>query len=162
RRLAPRVPPAIEAVCLRCLRKRADDRYPNAGTLADDLQARWHRSAHGPRFARLTLAALLAALLLLAVRHAAVEWGGLGLEAPARVAQTLTTASGPSVGMTGAFLVAVLGAMFLAVAPAVAVVATLAWLGAWVWHSGWPWLICLVFAAAAVVAWVVCVAAAVA
>jgi serine/threonine protein kinase len=162
RRLRSRVPPAIEAVCLRCLRKRAGERYPDAGVLADDLQERWHRAVHGPRFARLTLAALVAALVLLLVRHAAVEWGGMGLETPARVAQTLTTASGPSVGMTGALLVATLGTLFLAVGPAVAVVATLAWLAAWVWHSGWPWLICVVFSGAAAVAWVVCLAAAIA
>jgi serine/threonine protein kinase len=43
RELRPDVPPALEAVCLRCLAKAPADRYPSAQALADDL----HRFAQG-------------------------------------------------------------------------------------------------------------------
>src|SRR5262249_49612764 len=36
--LRPDVPPALEAVCLRCLAKAPADRYPTAQALADDLR----------------------------------------------------------------------------------------------------------------------------
>ena len=40
RRLSDSVPPALEAICLRALSKKPDDRYPSASELARDVQ-RW-------------------------------------------------------------------------------------------------------------------------
>src|SRR5262249_10586 len=38
-RLRPDIPAALDQICLRCLRKEANQRYRSAGELADDLRA---------------------------------------------------------------------------------------------------------------------------
>src|SRR5205807_8355547 len=45
RALNRRVPRTLEELCLRCLEKRPEDRYADAGALADDLERRWRRAA---------------------------------------------------------------------------------------------------------------------
>jgi serine/threonine protein kinase len=56
-RLRPDVPPALEAICLKCLRKAAGQRYASGSDLAEDLQAflagRTPRAAPGGFWQRL-------------------------------------------------------------------------------------------------------------
>src|SRR5439155_820422 len=48
------VPPGLEAIVMRCLKKRADDRFPTAGELGQALQQFLHSFA--PDFSRARLA----------------------------------------------------------------------------------------------------------
>lgn len=89
RSLDPRIPRDLEAVCLRCLAKRPEDRYPDARALAEDLGrflegrevqarplARWQRALRlvrrEPRLS--ALAALLLASLLTGLLATALQW----------------------------------------------------------------------------------------
>ncbi len=46
-RLVPGIPPPVEAICLRCLEKRAQDRYPSMEALARDLDRELARGRRG-------------------------------------------------------------------------------------------------------------------
>jgi serine/threonine protein kinase len=47
RELRPEIPGELEAICLKCLRKGPEQRYPTAAALADEL-ARFYSSYPGP------------------------------------------------------------------------------------------------------------------
>src|SRR6266540_1602300 len=138
RSLNARVPAALEEVCLRCLEKHAEDRYADAGALADDLERRWHRSQRAARFARLAATAAAALVLLQVVRLVAVN--GLHLDL-ARVADGLGAWAHAGAGLraTVSVVAGLLDVILLVAAPLLAAAGLLFWLGAWVWHSDHPW-----------------------
>jgi serine/threonine-protein kinase len=139
RGLAPRAPAVLEEFCRRCLEKDPRRRYPNAGALAEDLQRRWNRSVHAARFARLALGAGLA-LLLLALLGLLPGVGptALGLEDLARRAAAAAPASSPVRGAVPALAV-LLEVVVRVLAPYLAELALLVWLGAWAWNAERPW-----------------------
>ena len=129
RQLNPRLPATLEAFCDRCLAKDPAERFADAGQLADDLEQRWHQDTQRRRFARLTLAALAAVVLL-----------QVGLALQPQVLNRLGDAlaeliSGP-VGQTTFILFRMARIAILVAAPALAGLGLVAWLGAWVWHAG--------------------------
>jgi serine/threonine protein kinase len=120
-----RVPPPLEAVCVRALRKDPQDRYPDAHALADDLEQRWQKCLLGPRFARLTGLAFLA-LALLTTLWLTTRW--LGLDP---LAAAFSAAGSEPTGVAAALCHATLffGGGLLALG------AALSWLGAWALHT---------------------------
>jgi serine/threonine-protein kinase len=74
RRRNPRVDPALEAICLKCLEKEPRDRYASAEDLAEDLEAYLRGD---PVLAEVGTANRLARLLLRETRHTEVMtlWG---------------------------------------------------------------------------------------
>ncbi|MEP6940594.1 MAG: protein kinase [Rudaea sp.] len=84
RQLAVDIPPALDAICLRCLEKRPQDRYASADALADALQP-WLANARPSVFGGLKLglpsrrrrAGALAAVLLVAGVALAGTWYAL-------------------------------------------------------------------------------------
>jgi serine/threonine protein kinase len=139
-----RVPPVLEAVCVRAMRKDPQDRYPNARLLADDLQLSWQQYSLGPRFARLTGCAILA-LTLIATLWLAIHGWGLG-----PLAMPFAGAVPSSVA------VPLLDATILVGGGLLSLGAALTWLGAWTLHSDRPaWIVATAvgLAAAAWGAW---------
>jgi serine/threonine protein kinase len=138
---APGVPAGIEECCRRCLEKESHKRYPTATALAEDLERRWQRAEHGSRFGRLALGAglvlLVLALLgflfggLLAPLHPERLLDRLGAGAPA--SEPVRRAAGG--------LAALLALVVLVLAPYLAEVGLVVWLGAWVWNAERPWRI---------------------
>jgi serine/threonine-protein kinase len=150
RRLAPQAPAVLEGFCRRCLHKDPRRRYPNANALAEDLERRWDRSVRAARFARLVLGAGLA-LLLLAALGFLPRAGPVALVLDAFIRRTaeLTPASDP-VRRAVPALAFLLGAFVLVLAPYLAELGLLVWLGAWAWNAERPWRIAAACAAGAV------------
>jgi serine/threonine-protein kinase len=121
-----RVPPVLEAVCVRAMRKDPQDRYANARLLADDLESGWQQSSLGPRFARLTGCAILA-LTLIATLWLAIHGWGLGSLA-ALFAETVPTS----------VAVILLDATIFVGGGLLSFGAALTWLRAWTQHSDRP------------------------
>jgi hypothetical protein len=145
-------PAALDAFCQRCLEKDPADRYAHAGALADDLERRWRRFRLGARYARLTLRAAVAFVLLSALSFVGL-WLHLGSETLTGIATASGQASSP-LQFLAAVVPFLLHALLFVLAPYLAEVGIVVWLGAWVWHADRPWRICGVAAglAAAVLA----------
>jgi hypothetical protein len=135
RQLNPRVPAVLEELCLRCLAKNPEERYPDAGALADELERRWRRATVSRGFGRLALAAGVVALLLAGVGHLLGVVEGLHLEAFGLRAYEATASGGPMVRVTAAALGFLTGMLLLHAVPLLAQLALLVWLWAWVWYS---------------------------
>jgi serine/threonine protein kinase len=143
----PRVPPSLEAFCGRCLEKKPQRRYPDAGALVADLERRWRRLVQVRHFAVLTVAGVVLFLLLQA------GWlflaGGLpfDLERLAHQVGELVPAA-PAVQAAGLVLARLLKVIPLEVGSYLVGFGALVWLAAWVWHARRPWLITVAWAVA--------------
>jgi hypothetical protein len=145
----PRVPVALEALCRYCLAKTAEDRYADAGALADDLDKRWHRFLQTKMYARLTLMAALLVLLLGAVQVFLAAVPGL---APSRIVEILADRATGSVPLkqTAEVLAGLTQALVLTLVPLAAGVAGFIWLGAWLWHTYSPTRLALAWVGGAI------------
>jgi len=129
------IPSSIAAVCERCLAKNADDRYPNAGALADDLEQRWLRAAQRRRFARLALVSGLVFGALVGTRLIFLSSNWLHLDAWSNFVHDRTASAGPMMQGTAAILATLTGAL-VSLIPFLCLLAFAVWLGAWLWHAG--------------------------
>jgi tRNA A-37 threonylcarbamoyl transferase component Bud32 len=129
------VPATLEAFCRRCLEKEPHRRYPNANALADDLERRWQRAVRAARFARLSLAAGLALVLL---AGAGLLFGGGWLPLHLAALDNLAAAGDP-VGRAAPALADLLRLVVLVLGPYLANLGLVVWLGAWAWNDDRPW-----------------------
>jgi hypothetical protein len=144
RRLNSRVPAILEDLCRHCLAKDPEDRYPDAGALADDLERRWQRATVSRGFARLALAAGIAVLLLAGLGHLLAHVQGLHLDALGPVAYEAAAPGGPMVQQTARALAFLSGTLVLHIVPLLAQLALLVWYWAWVWYTERLGRVCLV------------------
>jgi serine/threonine protein kinase len=146
----PRVPHTLDALCRRCLAKPIEDRYSDAGILADDLERRWHRTTQVERFAKLTLWAALLALLLCVVQLLIYKYRDLD---PSSLAQSLAEATTREgiLRETAILLARLAEGLALTLTPLAAGVAGFTWLAAWINYSDRPGRLCLSWFIGAVV-----------
>jgi hypothetical protein len=83
RRLRPEVPRELEGICLKCLAKRPQARYPTAGPLAEDLASFLERDASMPSRRKRRWLAAVGGVLSLALAVVAVLGWPRGEEADA-------------------------------------------------------------------------------
>jgi len=151
RSLRPQVPATLDAVCRRCLAKSPRERYPDAATLADDLERRWQQAQHGTRFARLALLAAPASLRFQVVQPLIV--GPRSAEPGSLERLMLTTLPRFGAPHTAAALLdRLLHGLVVVGGPLLAGLGLLVWGGAWVWHANRRGSIVLGWVAAALVA----------
>jgi serine/threonine protein kinase len=140
------VPAALEELCDRCLAKDRAMRYPNAGALAEDLELRWGRSVRAARFARLTLRAGLALLLLATLQFLYEGWLAPIVEEVLHALLRGAHTSEP-VQHVAFTLAHVLEVVCLVVAPYLAEIGLLVWMSVWLWNAERAPQVALVFGA---------------
>jgi serine/threonine protein kinase len=133
RKLNRRVPTQLESVCACCLEKDPDDRYADAGALADDLEQRWDRLTLCRRFGRLTQGAVLAVAVIQLVQLLLAD---VLLPDPHRLIETLASRAhaGPALREAANLLVGVLDKVVFVAAPLLAGLGLVSWLAAWLWY----------------------------
>jgi hypothetical protein len=142
RSISPHVPLTLEKLCRRCLAKPTEDRYPDAGALADDLEQRWHQFTQAKRYARLTLWAALVVLLLCATQLVIAAFPVLDpLALTQKLAETATNED--MLRGTATLLTELAQALTLTLTPLAAGVAGLTWLAAWICYSERPGTLCI-------------------
>jgi serine/threonine protein kinase len=129
------VPASIATVCERCLAKKAEDRYANAGALADDLERCWLRATQRRRFARLAVVSGLIFGVVLGVRLTLLNGDWLHLDTWSNFAHERTAFAGPMMQGTASVLATLANAL-LSLVPFLCLLAFAVWLGAWLWHTG--------------------------
>jgi hypothetical protein len=140
RSLVPHVPAIFESICNRCLRKNPKDRYPNAAALADDLEDAWRQQTQSGRFARFTGLAAGSLVLLLVCQFVFFHWLATGRETILDFSETWSTRLGTMLAEAWMALAGLFGLFLLVIMPFLALLATLTWSGAWIWHvrRAWP------------------------
>jgi serine/threonine protein kinase len=132
--LRPQVPAPLEAVGRRCLAKDSRDRYPDAAALADDLERRWQQSLHSARFARLTLLATVALLVLQLIQFLIVGRPSADPGTLEGLVRSLIPQTGALHDAAGV-LDRLLRGLVVVGGPLLAGVGLLVWAGAWVWYA---------------------------
>jgi len=154
RSLAPHVPAVFESICNRCLRKNPKDRYPNAGALADDLEDARRQQTQSRRFARLTGLAAGILVLLLVCQFTFFHWLINSREGIPDFSETMSSRLGSTIAEAWTALAGLFGSFLLIIMPCLALLSTLTWFGAWIWHIRRAWPILAVLWVLTLAAWV--------
>ena len=154
RSLVPHLPAVFESICNRCLRKNPKDRYPNAGALADDLEDVRRQQTQSRHFARLTGLAAGVFVLLLVCQFTFFHWFINSREAIPDFSEMTSSRMGSTIAEAWTALAGLVGSFFLLIMPCLALLSTLTWFGAWIWHIRRAWPILTVLWVLTLAAWV--------